>query len=69
MQRQTERVKIDAGEVSVKACRYGTIEKRYVEYESAAQIAKESGQSLDEIYRKVYAKIDRMSKMQKMQEN
>ena len=68
MRREWEQVEIAEGPIRIKVCSYGSIKKRYVEYESAAKLAKESGQPLDEIYRKAYARLFALNKKEKMQE-
>lgn len=68
MRREWEQVEIDEGLVRVKVCSYGKIKKQYVEYESAAKLAKKSGRPLDEIYRKAYARLSALNKTEKMQE-
>ena len=54
MKRRMDMVLTEYGPVKVKICEYGEIRKAYVEYESAAQLARSSGKALDEIYRKAY---------------
>ena len=51
MQRQNVSVKTRFGQVKLKVCRYGEIEKKYVEYESAKEIADAQHIPLAEIYR------------------
>lgn len=57
MKRNFCRVSTEYGDIQVKICEYDDIKKAYVEYESAAQLAHESGKPLDEIYRKAYTKL------------
>ena len=57
MERSFETVETDVGKVILKCCRYGEIQKKYVEYESAAALAGETGLPLDEIYRKALSKL------------
>ncbi len=64
MAREITPVQIDGRTVDCKVCTYGRIKKYYVEYESAAKAARMAGESLEETYRKVYAKIHQLSKMQ-----
>lgn len=57
MQREFCDVSTEYGCVRMKICRYGDVEKAYVEYESAAELARKSGRPLDEIYRKASEKL------------
>ena len=57
MARSFGEVVTEYGPVQVKICEYGEIRKVYVEYESAAALARQTGKSLDEIYRKAYGKL------------
>lgn len=67
MERRSETISTEMGDVVLKVCSWAGFTKYYVEYESAAALAKKTGMPLDEIYRKAYAKVSEMSKMQKMQ--
>lgn len=57
MARSFGEVVTEYGPVQVKICEYGEIRKAYVEYESAAALARRTGKPLDEIYRKAYGKL------------
>lgn len=57
MKRSFGVVSTEYGDIQVKYCEYGDVKKAYVEYESAAQVARECGKPLDEIYRKAYGKL------------
>ena len=57
MTRSFGEVVTEYGPVQVKICEYGEIRKAYVEYESAVALARQTGKSLDEIYRKAYGKL------------
>lgn len=63
MDRRSVTVSTEAGDVVLKECSWKGFTKYYVEYESAAALAKKSGEPLDEIYRKAYAKVSEMSKI------
>ena len=57
MARSFGEVVTEYGPVQVKICEYGEIRKAYVEYESAAALARRTGKPLDEIYRRAYGKL------------
>ena len=67
MTRQIKPIQIGAHTIDCKVCTYHPIKKYYVEYESAAKVAQLLEESLEETYRKVYAKIHELSKMQDYQ--
>ena len=49
MQRRQKTVQTSYGEVAVKICRYGDIEKAYAEYDSARQVSESAGVPLREV--------------------
>ena len=53
MERESVRVMTDLGEGLVKVCTFKDVKKVYPEYESARLLAKKTGLSLDEIYKKL----------------
>lgn len=55
MERETVPVSVGGVCVDCKVCAWGAVKKCYVEYESAARAARQTGLPLESVYRMVYA--------------